>query len=617
MSDTPETSADLEPILEYLKSSRGFDFTAYKRSTLSRRIEKRMQAVNVENYDEYQDYLEVHQDEFPHLFNTILINVTSFFRDPDAWEYLRESILPALLEGKGGSDPIRVWGAGCASGEEACTVAILLAEALGAEAFRQRVKIYATDLDDDALNSSRAASYTAQDLEAVPEPFRAKYFERVGDRFTFDRDLRRSVIFGRHDLIADAPISRVDLLLCRNTLMYFNAETQERVIQRFHFALNDGGFLFLGKAETMLSHANLFSVVDLRHHLFAKVPRDRTRGRGFVFATPDSIAAATSMEGERSLLAAAFDASPAAQIVLDPGGRLVLANERARTLFTLGPRDLGQPIQDLDVSFRPVELRSGIELAGRQRRPVRHKGVNWTTATGEGFTFDVTIAALKDDAELEVGTSVTFEDVTAIKRAREELQSFRQELETAYEEVQSTNEELQTTNEELQSTVEELETTNEELQSTSEETETMNEELHSGNEELETMNEELRLRTDEAQRANEFMVSVLSSLQDGVIVLGAELQILAWNYQSEELWGLRADEVLGKHLLNLDIGLPTDDFRGHIRTCVTTGEPQRATVRAVNRRGKPIECVVDFTPLRGAFQNGRGAIILTTCASAG
>lgn len=616
MSHTAGSSAEFDRLLEYLKNSRGFDFSSYKRTTLSRRIEKRMQAVGMATYDDYQDYLEVHQDEFLQLFNTILINVTSFFRDEEAWSYIESSVLPAILAAKGEKDPIRVWVAGCASGEEACSIAILLAETLGREAFRNRVKIYATDLDDDALACSRLANYSTKDLEPIPAALRDRYFEAQNDRFVFDRDLRRSVIYGRHNLIEDAPISRVDLLLCRNTLMYFNAEVQNRIVKRFHFALSDGGFLFLGRAETMLSHNELFATVDLKNRVFSKLSNVRIRDRGFMFSPPAGEGGRLE-NGHARLRDAAMDANATAQIVLDPNGRLALANERARTLFSISRRDLGAPIQDLDVSFRPVELRSGIEQTNVQRRPVRHKDVNWNAPNGESHTFDVTIAGLKNESGDSVGTSILFEDVTAIKRLQTDLQNFRQELETAYEEVQSTNEELQTTNEELQSTVEELETTNEELQSTNEELETMNEETQSANEELETMNEELRSRSNELNRANSFMESILASLRDGVIVLDSELQVLAWNYRSEDLWGLRADEVLGKHLLNLDIGLPVDQFRSLIRACVTSHEPQQTRVDATNRRGRKVECTVDFTPLQGTYQEAHGVIILTTCALAG
>ncbi|RYG16887.1 PAS domain S-box protein, partial [bacterium] len=429
--------------------------------------------------------------EFPHLFNTILINVTSFFRDPEAWDYLRDQVVPTVVLPQGHDQSLRVWVAGCASGEEACTVAMVLAEAMGRDAFRERVKIYATDLDDDALNTSRHATYTARQVESVPAELLTKYFERVGDRYVFDRELRRSIVFGRHDLINDAPISRVDLLLCRNTLMYFNAEVQERIVSRFNFALNEGGFLFLGRAETLLTHTNLFLPVDLKNRVFSKVTRGRVRDRSFMFPLPKSFTNDVEPGVEPSLSGAAFEQSTVAAIVLNAEGLLVQFNERARTTFGLNARDLGRPIQDLEISYRPVELRSGMEQAAVQKRVIIHRDVAWNPPGASSATLEVRLIPLQNDRKEVLGIMVSFEDVTQMKRLQTELMTFNQELETAYEEVQSTNEELQTTNEELQSTVEELETTNEELQSTNEELETMNEELQSANEELETINEEL------------------------------------------------------------------------------------------------------------------------------
>src|SRR3954447_2541391 len=218
----------LDVLLEYLKLQRGFDFTGYKRSTLERRVAKRMEAVGAADYEAYMDHLEVQQDEFAMLFNTILIHVTAFYRDPEAWAYLASDVLPGLLEAKGPDAPIRVWSAGCASGEEAYTAAMVLAEAMGEQAYLERVKIYATDVDDEALDQARHAVYSAKDVESVPEPLLKKYFERSDTRCTVRKDLRRTAIFGRNDLVQDAPISKIDLLLCRNTLMYFNAETQAR-----------------------------------------------------------------------------------------------------------------------------------------------------------------------------------------------------------------------------------------------------------------------------------------------------------------------------------------------------------------------------------------------------
>jgi two-component system CheB/CheR fusion protein len=228
--DASAEPAAFERILEHLRQARGFDFTAYKRPSLMRRITKRMHAVGIASFDEYLDYLQVHPEEFAPLFNTILINVTSFFRDADVWDMLRENI--AQIQQRDGT-AIRVWSAGCAGGQEPYSAAMVLAELFGSEGFRERVKIYATDVDEDALREARLAIYDARQVVDVPEDLLTKYFARSGDRYTFDRDLRRAVIFGRHDLIQDAPISRVDLLLCRNTLMYFNAEAQARIMARF------------------------------------------------------------------------------------------------------------------------------------------------------------------------------------------------------------------------------------------------------------------------------------------------------------------------------------------------------------------------------------------------
>jgi two-component system CheB/CheR fusion protein len=609
-ADAPLTAAeDLTPLLDYLRAARGFDFHGYKSTSLARRIQKRMAALGIESYGAYQDYLEVHQDEFPILFNTILINVTACFRDPEAWEVIRTAVVPQILADKAHGEPIRAWSAGCASGEEAYTIAIVLAEVMGLDEFRDRVKIYATDADEDALTAARHATYTARQVQGVPADLLEKYFERIDGAFVFRKDLRRQVIFGRHDLINDAPISRIDLLVCRNTLMYFNAETQARILMRFHFALNSGGFLFLGRAETLMTHGQTFAPVDLKRRISRKIARGTGRDRGLP-------AGAGAAEGDRlppstRIRDAALDASPVAQLVLDPVGQVIFINDRARLLFHLRSADVGRPLQDLQLSYRPVELRSVIEQAESERRPVTVKEIEWRSPAGEARWLDLHIAPLTDALGGLLGMSVTFTDVTAYRRLQQELEQSHQEIETAYEELQSTNEELETTNEELQSTVEELETTNEELQSTNEELETMNEELQSTNEELQTINDELRQRGDELNLANAFLGSVLRSLQSGVAVVDRELKLLAWNRQAEELWGIRADEVSGNHLLNLDIGLPVERLRPALRACLTgESEVQQVVLDAVNRRGRPIRCQVICTPLHGAADDVRGAIVL-------
>src|SRR5262247_2742991 len=561
LPEEPRSTQEFEALIEYLKNNRGFDFSGYKRSSLRRRMGKRMQALHIEPYGDYLDYLEVHPEEFVQLFNTILINVTSFFRDTASWESLAAEVIPKLIVGKQPHEPIRVWSAGCASGEEAYSLAMVFAEALGLESFRQRVKIYATDVDEEALVQARQASYSERDLQPVSPDWCTKYFEKVGDRFVFRPDLRRTIIFGRHDLIQDAPISRLDLLVCRNALMYFNAETQSRILARFHFALNDTGVIFLGKAEMLLTRANLFNPVHLKHRIFTKVAKPTLRDRLLVVAQAGNLELNNHFVGYLRLRDAAFDAVPVAQVVLDLNSNLLLINQEARTIFGLVPHDVGRPFYELDLSYRPVELRSRIEQVYTEHRAQHLTNIERPLPEGQTQTLDISLMPLVDTDGTTLGMSITFHDVTHHRRLQAELEKSRQELETAYEELQSTNEELETTNEELQSTVEELETTNEELQSTNEELETMNEELQSGNEELQTINDELRERTDDLNRAKAFLESILASLHMAAMVIDPSFNVIMWNPEASEMWGLREDEVQGRALMSLDIGLPVDQLR--------------------------------------------------------
>ena len=242
-------------LLDYLQRTRGFDFTAYKRSSLRRRILKRMQTVGIATIADYNDYLEVHAEEFEPLFNTILINVTSFFRDAPVWDYVWHQAMPMIQAQKRNDEPVRMWSAGCSSGEEAYSLAIVAAEVFGSEGFRNNVKIYATDIDNEALNQARQANYGPRQLREMPPELLGKYFEPQNGRYVFNKDLRRAVIFGRHDLLQDAPISHVDLLVCRNTLMYFNAEAQAKILNRFAFATRNNGLLLLGKGLKCCSTA--------------------------------------------------------------------------------------------------------------------------------------------------------------------------------------------------------------------------------------------------------------------------------------------------------------------------------------------------------------------------
>jgi len=494
---------------------------------------------------------------------------------------------------------------------------------LGEDGFAERVKIYATDADEDALTYARLGVYTQKELESVPDDLRTKYFDRTDQRAAFRPELRRSVIFGRNNLVSDAPISRLDLLICRNTLMYFTAETQARILRHFHFALHNHGVLMLGKSEMMISHREIFTAADLNRRIFRKVvgtaPLQARIGALVTGAEP---LVPPAGDEDRASRESALDLGPYAQIIVSRSGTLTFANLPARALFGIDVASVGRPFRDLELSYQPAELRGPVEQAMRDRRRIPVGNVRYTPPKGDERTLDVTVVPLLANGGDPHGVAILFEDVSRFSLMQKELEGNRRDLELAYEELQSTIDELETTNEELQSANEELQTTNEELQSTNEELETMNEELQSTNEELETINDELRDRTGELNRVNEFLEAILTSLGIAVAVIDRQQRVQIWNLRAEDLWGLRQDEAIEHHLLSLDIGLPTEQLAGQLRAVLGGASARElAIIQAVNRRGRAIDCTTTILPLASPDGHGdgdgdgdgdgvRGAIIL-------
>ncbi|HET7881156.1 MAG TPA: CheR family methyltransferase [Acetobacteraceae bacterium] len=601
--------AAFENLIRYVQESRGIDFRGYKRTSLRRRIALRMEHLHLESYADYHSFLEAHPQEFIELLNTVLINVTSFFRDADAWEAVKTEIIPQLTAPGRGRDQLRLWSAGCATGEEPYSLAMLLCEDLGAAEFSRRVKIYATDLDEAALNTARHASYQPRDVEGVPEALLGKYFERTNNHYLVNRDLRKAVIFGRHNIVHDAPISRIDLLVCRNLLIYLETETQNTVLPRLHYALVDDGNLFLGKAETQLARSRLFQPVNMKHRLFRKVPQEwRRTGTGGVLLGNDSSRDNGSSLHNR-LLDAVVDSSTTAYLAIDNNDVLLFASAGARRMLEVGESDVGRPFQDLSVSYRPIELRSQIDEVRRQVRPIKIEHQEYHRPPAEPIRVTIEIAPLLARDGRPFAVLLTFTDSTRTFTLQQELEAAQESLETTIEELQSANEELETTNEELQSTNEELETTNEELQSTNEELETTNEELRSANEELESTNEELRRHSDEFGAYRNHVDAIMRSLDAGVIVVDRELNVRSWNRWSENAWGLREEEAIGQPFARLDSGFPVHQLEQPLLRTVTEAMPNETVVDALDRRGRAMKCRVRIAPLLHEG-TAHGAVIL-------
>jgi len=592
-----DNNEKFENLLDFLKTVHGVDLRIYKYPTLMRRIGRRMQAVGIADYEAYQDYLEVHPEEFSELFNTILINVTSFFRDKETWDYLAKEIIPKIVASKKMDEVIRIWSAGCATGEEVYTIAMLMNEALGEEDFKKRVKIFATDIDEQALAHARRAKYSAKDMEPVPEEFRRKYFEHSGDSYVFITHLRRPIIFGRLDLIRDAHISHLDLLICRNTLMYFNAEAQSRILAKFHFGLNDNGFIFLGRAELSSNYVSLFMPINVKCRILVKIPRTKVYEK---FLIPEKKSLIKTHEhltiSQMRLQEACFEVASNAKIILELNGFLAFANRQARKLFGLSPQDVDRFFWDLEVSYCPLGLRSLIEESYSKRSPVIRRKVERILPNGGNRFMDIEITPLLQDEGTPIGLCIVFSDET-------ERYSLQQELERTQRELQSTNEVLVTMNEEFNSSVEELQTTNEEL-------ETLNEELQSTNEELSTTNDEFSQRSDDLNLTNALLDSVLGSLHRGFVLVDRDGCILAWNHGAEELWGLQAADVLGKSFFVQDMGLPVEQLTAPIRKTLDEGKPTELDLEATNRKGKRIVMHMILAPLMEPGQNISGAIMI-------
>jgi two-component system, chemotaxis family, CheB/CheR fusion protein len=458
----PETNPEFEALLDHLKHSRGCDLTGYKRSTLMRRFVRRMQEIKIDNYRDYLHYLQSHPDECIALLDTVLINVTNFFRDRDAWVTLANEIIPQIIASKEPQEPIRVWSAACASGQEVYSLIILFAEALGIASCLHRVQFYATDVDEAALGQARQGIYQPREVTEIPPSRLEKYFEQSDRGYVFHPQLRRSVIFGRHNLAEDAPISKIDLLVCRNALMYFNADTQANILIRFHFALKNNGFLFLGNAETLITQRPIFTPVNLKHRIFAKGLKLGVDEHLQIYPRPRKKQAVDFFTTHVRIWQTAFETSPFAQLAVDSNSCLIMANEQANALFGLTLNDFGRPLRTLKPG-QLFGLCTSITRVNSERRPVTLKNVEWRTP-GDTTYFIIFISPIFSSDGHLLAMNLTFTDVTGNKQLEKKLEHANLDLAKVSNTLEQTKATLDITHAELESTQQELETVHQEMQ---------------------------------------------------------------------------------------------------------------------------------------------------------
>jgi two-component system CheB/CheR fusion protein len=533
-------------ILEQVGRQASLDFHQYKSSTILRRIGRRMTVNHISTMQDYLEYLRTYPEEVGELVKAFLINVTQFFRDPNAYAYLKSEILPKLIAQARSHDRLlRFWTAGCASGEEPYSLAMLITDLLGTELNEWSVKIFATDLDDAAINFARRGLYAENLLKGVPDGYRDRYFEHANHGFRISKTLRQMIIFGQQDLSRSAPFPRIDLVMCRNVLIYFTPELQEYVLNQFAFSLSPNGYLFLGKAETVRPNQSHYELVNKHWKVY------RCTGNALPVTRRPSSSDILSrrIEGpisNRSNMAPGKHLTehepspppvelgqlrrfnelllrflPIGVVVIDRSYHVLSANGAARRL--LGLRDTSNELDFLH-AVRGIpypQVRNAIDEVFREKNTVNLSEVELAIpAGGNGLFIALSIALVQMEAGAPDQAAISVTNVTEQVQTRRRLEAIQaeqtqlmselstankrlndvnKELMEANEELQVANEELVLTQEELQASIEEFETTNEELQATNEELETNNEELQATNEELETTNDELRARTGELQ----------------------------------------------------------------------------------------------------------------------
>ncbi|HKD30873.1 MAG TPA: CheR family methyltransferase, partial [Xanthobacteraceae bacterium] len=568
--EEPEVDEELlRRVLAHLRVRTGHDFSKYKRSTVLRRLARRMHVTRTENLSEYYEVLRESADEAQALLSDLLISVTTFFRDHDAFEALATQGLPGLFEGRELDATIRVWVSGCATGEEAYSIAMLLQEEAAKHELRPPIQMFGSDLDARALAVAREGRYPASIEADVSEDRLRRFFIREGERYRVRQELRDTVLFAVHDMLKDPPFSHVDLISCRNVLIYLDRDLQDQVCNTFHYALNPGGFLILGASETADSPPGLFRTIDRTARIYKSITQTGDRPRLLPrLLGPVTVRDQTALVGrhispsvalsEATLHRRVLEEVAPPSILVDDMHRVIHLSENAGRYLQPSGGSLSGDVVDLSRPELRFELRSALHRFFEQRRPtlslpimVRFNGaphrvhLQVAGATGATEAPRALVMFIEGEAIGETVISAEPEQATneIVRRLRQELELTQARLRTVREESDGANEELRAANEELQSI-------NEEYRSTSEELETSKEELQSINEELQTVNTELKLKLDAISRANSDLQNLLAATDFGTLFLDAGLRIKSFTDRATELFSITSS----------DEGRPISDF---------------------------------------------------------
>jgi two-component system CheB/CheR fusion protein len=594
-------------VLETVHKAMGVDFSRYKASSVYRRITRRMVLNKTETLRDYARLLRKNPGEVEALYQDILINVTRFFRDPETFEALKSTILPGLFANRSRPEPLRVWVLGCSTGEEAYSIAILFAELAHAKGAQIPVQVFATDLNGAVIEKARAGVYPksiAQDVS--PERLR-RFFVEVEGSYRITKTIREMCVFARHNVLTDPPFSQIDLISCRNLLIYLEPALQQKIVPLLHYALKPGGFLLLGNSESIGSYRDLFEMPDVRHKIYSRKPsasrasfgqpaasrqpRDRSRPAPGRSRPAGDAAGDVQKEADRILLARYVPPGVVVNADLD------ILQFRGDTAPYLAPAE-GKASLNLFKMAREglaVALRTAIARARNEEGPVREERLQ-VQFQGETRAVTLEVIPLKGGPDAEGGFLVLFEEppvpgprrrkpranaaaATAADNARqEETDRLGQELAATRLYLQSVIEQQEAANEELQSANEEAQSANEELQSINEELETSKEEIQSSNEELATVNDELQNRNTELNLLNNDLFNLLTSVEMAIVIVGKDLRVRRFTPMAETAFNLIPSDV-GRPISGFKLDFNVPDLAAMLAEVMKTASPREHEVQ--------------------------------------
>ena len=588
----------MQRVLSHLRVRSGHDFSNYKKSTIRRRIARRMQVQRAATMADYLTILRENAQEAQALFTDLLISVTTFFRDSNAFERLAALVIPRLFEDKGASDTIRVWIPGCATGEEAYSIAMLLLEEASRHEIRCELQVFASDLDDGALDVARYGRYPIAIEADVTEDRLRRFFIREGDLFRVTRELRDIVLFAKHSLLKDPPFSRVDLISCRNVLIYLDRELQHQVCATFHFALQPSGYLFLGSSESADNPIGMFRVIDREARIYQRMPLPaEVRVTPRIFAQtfglePSRTRALSSfrMPSEAGVHRQALERLAPPSMIVDESYRVVHMSEQAGRYLQPSGGTLSNDITELAREELRFDIRAALHrVFGRSEASLSGPiGVRFNGATRRVY---LQARPLSSEPNASRSAIVFFFEGEALGEASltstkieepapaGQTQQLQQELQFTQSQLRASREEYEGANEELRAANEELQSINEEYRSTGEELETSKEELQSINEELQTVNSELKTKLESVSRAHSDIQNLMAATDVGILFLDPQLRINRFTPRITELFNVVAGDE-GRSITNFTQRLEYDDLAADARKVLHDLTPSEREVRS-------------------------------------